>query len=171
MEWCRGTGLPLLLDDEDFTFTLQLERGHADLAVRNFACTFERSQVVLCPHAVKYVPYFFWTRFPLQRTKMWNLVRLLTPTSWLVTLIALSVTVICLKIAYLIGRKMEVPSISTEIVLCPYRYKCKQIHIDFLQIALRFSILDPPASDTFFNKGFSSNFLFLTWAILGGLLK
>ena len=47
-----------------------------------FGCTYGRSKVALCPHAIGYKPYYFYSRYPLERTKLWNLVKLLTPSSW-----------------------------------------------------------------------------------------
>ena len=35
-----------------------------------------------CPPAVEYSPYYFFSRYPLERTKLFNLQNLLTPGSW-----------------------------------------------------------------------------------------
>ena len=56
-----------------------------------FACRYARSKVTLCSSALAYLPYYFYTRYPLEKTRLWNLKNLLTPTSWFAYLITILV--------------------------------------------------------------------------------
>ena len=71
---------------------------NADMAVFGFTCTYGRMEVVLCAPAVSYQPLYFFSRYPLETTKMWNLLNLLTPISWFWTFLAIISVVIILKL-------------------------------------------------------------------------
>ena len=93
----------------------------ADMAVAGFACTYERSKVVLCPPAVQYSPYYFFTRYPLEKTKVWNLLNLLSPTSWIWTFSATMSIVIVLKSFTIVGIHMQCYTSMQNITLVPIR--------------------------------------------------
>ena len=88
----------------------------------NFACTHGRSKVALCSSAVAYLPYYFFSRYPLEKTRLWNLKNLLTPTSWFAYLITISIVTICFKLFSFIGRKLGLNTVTEEIPLVPFRY-------------------------------------------------
>ena len=88
----------------------------------NFACTHGRSKVALCSSAVAYLPYYFFSRYPLEKTRLWNLRNLLTPTSWFAYLITILIVTICFKLFSYIGRKLGLNTVTEEIPLIPFRF-------------------------------------------------
>ena len=101
----------------------------ADLAVEGFACTYGRSKVALCPPAMKYGPMYFFSRYPSEKSKLWNLKNLLTPVSWLTYFITILFVIICLKFSCYIGRKLGLNTITEEIALVPFRYLITYLNI------------------------------------------
>ena len=87
-----------------------------------FACRYARSKVTLCSSALAYLPYYFYTRYPLEKTRLWNLKNLLTPTSWFAYLITISIVTICFKLFSYIGSKLGLNTVTEEIPLVPFRY-------------------------------------------------
>ena len=93
-----------------------------------FACTYGRSKVALCPPAVTYQPFSFFTRYPLEISKLWNLKNLLTPDSWLAYLITIIIVILCLKLCCFVGRKLGLHTVTEEIALVPFRFFLKVIY-------------------------------------------
>ena len=93
----------------------------ADLAVPRFACTYGRSKVALCTHSVNYLPFYFFSRYPLGTTKLWNLKNLLTPASWFAYFITIISVIISLKLSCYVGRKLGLKMVTEEIALVPFR--------------------------------------------------
>ena len=93
----------------------------ADVAVFGYGCTYERSQVAHCPPAIQFIPYYFFTRFPLEETKIWNLVKLLTPISWFWTFVSIISIVVILKLFSLVGIGLGCTSEYQDITLVPFR--------------------------------------------------
>ena len=91
------------------------------MAVTGFVCTYERSKVALCPPALSYLPYYFFSRYPMKKTKLWNLKNLLTPMSWFAYFITIIVVIISLKLSCYIGSKLGLNMVSEEIALVPFR--------------------------------------------------
>ena len=86
-----------------------------------FACTYGRSKVALCPPAVTYLPYYFFTRYPLETTKLWNLINLLTPSSWIWTFSAIISIIIMLKVLTIIGSYLGCETSFQDVPLVPLR--------------------------------------------------
>ena len=86
-----------------------------------FVCTYGRSKVALCPPAVNYRPYYFFSRYPLETTKLWNLKNLLTPMSWFAYYITIISVIISLKFSCYVCRKLGLNLVSEEIALVPFR--------------------------------------------------
>ena len=95
----------------------------ADLAVFGFAVNLGRIKVAHFLPTVNYQPKYWWTRYPQETTKMWNLIYLFTPTSWMWTFLSISSIVITLKIFSMIGTRFGLNLISEEITLLPFRYE------------------------------------------------
>ena len=93
----------------------------ADLAVKGFAVNLGRIKVAHALPAVKYQPRYFFTRYPLETTKMWNLIYLFTPTCWMWTFLSIASIVISLKIFNMIGTRLGLNLLSEEITLYPFR--------------------------------------------------
>ena len=94
----------------------------ADLAVFDFAVSLGRIKVAHFLPAVSYQPLYWWTRYPQETTKMWNLIYLFTPTSWMWTFLSIASIVVTFKIFSMIGTRLGLNLISEEITLYPFRY-------------------------------------------------
>ena len=88
-----------------------------------FACTYGRSKVALCSHAAEYQPLYFFSRYPLEKTKLWNLKNLLTPMSWFAYFITITSVIISLKLSCYVGRKLGLNMVTEEIALVPFRWQ------------------------------------------------
>ena len=86
-----------------------------------FACTYGRSKVALCPPAVTYLPYYFFTRYPLETTKLWNLINLLTPSSWIWTFSAIISIIITMKVLTVVGSYLGSETSFQDVTLVPFR--------------------------------------------------
>ena len=66
---------------------------------------------------------YFFTRYPREITKMWNLIYLFTPGSWMWTLISMVSILISFFISRAVGRKCGLGANSSEeLVLFPFRF-------------------------------------------------
>ena len=99
----------------------KIDSGEADFAVVYFNCN-EPEKRIICLPALHYLPYYFFTRYPLETTKVWNLFKLLTPTSWIWTFSAIVVIVFVLKCFTLIGTSLGCITSVQDVTLVPIRY-------------------------------------------------
>ena len=66
---------------------------------------------------------YFFTRYPLETTKFWNLIYLFTPESWMSTFISIFTIILTLYIARTLAVKLGLSADSTEeIILFPFRF-------------------------------------------------
>ena len=93
--------------------------------MEGFACTYGRSKVALCPHAVSFQPFYWWTRYPQEITKYWNLTNLFHPEAWMWTFLTFILITVTLKFASLLGAKMGINVGSEEVALIPFRLNIK----------------------------------------------
>ena len=93
----------------------------ADLAIFDFAVNNGRIKVAHFLPAVGYQPKYWWIRYPLETTKMWNLIYLFTPTSWMWTFLSIASIVITFKIFSIIGTRLGLNLLTEEITLFPFR--------------------------------------------------
>ena len=93
----------------------------ADLAVFGFGVHPGRIKVAHFLPAVKYQPRYFFTRYPLETTKMWNLIYLFTPDSWMWTFLSIASIVVTFKIFSMIGTRLGLNFLTEEITLFPFR--------------------------------------------------
>ena len=100
-------------------FLIKIEMKKADLAVFGFAVNLGRIKVAHALPSVMYQPFYWWTRYPLETTKMWNLIYLFTPSSWMWTFLSIASIVITLKIFSTVETRLGLNSISEEITLFP----------------------------------------------------
>ena len=89
--------------------------------MRALACTYGRSKVALCPPAVTYEPFYFLSRYPLEKSKLFNLKNLLTPTSWFAYFLTISIIILSLKLSVFVGRNLGLNTDTAEIALVPFR--------------------------------------------------
>ena len=73
------------------------------------------------PCTNSYSPWYWWTRYPLEKSKFWNLTKLLSPESWFWTFLTFILIVVTLKFASVIGTKIELNVGSEEVALIPFR--------------------------------------------------
>ena len=98
----------------------KIEMKKADLAVFGFAFNLGRIKVAHFLPSIGFKQQYFWTRYPAETTKMWNLIYLFTPASWMWTFLSIASIVISLKIASLIGARLRMNYMLEEITLFPF---------------------------------------------------
>ena len=103
-------------------FFMKIEMKNADLAVWGFAVNLGRIKVAHFLPATNYQPTYWWTKYPQETTKMWNLIYLFTPDSWMWTFLSIASIVISLKIFSIIGTRLGLNLLTEEITLFPFRY-------------------------------------------------
>ena len=101
---------------------IQIESDEADWAVYAIACTYDSSKVGLCPHAVSYEPFKWWTRYPQETTKYWNLTNLFHPEAWMWTFLTFILVTVILKFVSVLGSRIGLSVGSDEVALVPFRW-------------------------------------------------
>ena len=101
----------------------QIENNEVDLGVpgREY-CTYMKSKVVFCAPATSYGREYFFTRYPLETSKLFNLKNLLTPGSWFAYFITIIFVIISLKLSCYIGVRLGLNTVTEEIALVPFRF-------------------------------------------------
>ena len=84
-------------------------------------CTYAGIKVVHCTSALVYGPNYFWSRYPLERSRLFNLKNLLTPGSWFAYFITIIFVIISLKLSCYFGVKLGLNTVTEEIALVPFR--------------------------------------------------
>ena len=138
-----------------------------------YACTYGRSKVALCPPAVSYQPFYFFSRYPQETTILWNLKNLLTPRSWFMYFITIICIILFFKLSVYVGRKLGLNTVTEDITLVPFRcldYFVISDLVDFISFSRVSLTENQTTSQSFFKNGFSSNFIQLMWAIFGGFM-
>ena len=102
-------------------FLNKIETKKAELAIFGFGWNLGRIKVAHFLPAVTFQPQYWWTRYPRETTKMWNLIYLFTPTSWIWTFLSIVSIVITLKIFSMIGTRLGLNLLTEEITLFPFR--------------------------------------------------
>ena len=95
------------------------------MAVPMLACTNGRSRVALCPHAVTFEPFYWWTQYPQETTRFWNLTNLFYPEAWMWTFFTFVLITVTLKLASIVGSKIGLNVGSEEVALIPFRLVVK----------------------------------------------
>ena len=85
-------------------------------------CSNDKIQVVHCPPPIMFGPEYFFSRYPLETSRLFNLKNLLTPGSWFVYFITIISVIISLKLSCHIGVKLGLNTITEEIALVPFRF-------------------------------------------------
>ena len=98
----------------------------ADWALPNFGCFYgHQSKEALCHHAVSFEPHYWWTRYPQETTKFWNLTNLFHPEAWMWTFLTFILITVTLKFASVLGSKIGLNVGSEEVALIPFRWQLK----------------------------------------------
>ena len=96
-------------------------------------CTYMINKVAHCPPATGYVPEYFFSRYPLETSKLSNLINLLTPDSWFAYSITIILVIISLKFSCYIGVRLGLNTVTEEIALVPFRFIKAYIREVFIQ--------------------------------------
>ena len=75
-----------------------------------------------CPPSIIYGPEYFFSRYPLEKSKLFNLKNLLTPGSWFAYFITIIFVIISLKLSCYVGVRLGLNTITEEIALVPFRF-------------------------------------------------
>ena len=102
-------------------FLNKIETKKAEPAIFGFGWNLGRIKVAHFLPAVTFQPQYWWTRYPRETTKMWNLIYLFTPTSWIWTFLSIVSILITLKIFSMIGTRLGLNLLTEEITLFPFR--------------------------------------------------
>ena len=76
---------------------------------------------VNCLPSTSYDALYFFSRYPVETTILWNLKNLLTPTSWFAYFITIVIVITSLKISCYIGKRLGLNTVTEEIALVPFR--------------------------------------------------
>ena len=139
----------------------------------SLAFTYGRSKVALCPPAVAYQPYYFYSRYPQKTTMLWNLKNLLTPGSWFMYFLTIICIILCIKLSVYVGKKLGLNTFTEEITLVPFRCLENYVFIDLADFILFFRVTlteNQSRNHLFSNNGFSSSFIQLLWTTFGGFM-
>ena len=101
----------------------QIERDEADIvAPDNYSCYHGRGTVAVCAPGYAYVPEYWFSKYPEQKSVVWNLVYLFTPMSWTFTFLSiLSVSMFFLVSARIGASYFGLQTFREEIILSPFR--------------------------------------------------
>ena len=97
-----------------------MEKDAVDLIFDDFSCHYSY-KLSHCLPASCYSPSYFFSRYPLEITKLWNLKHLLSPTSWFAYFITIVIVIISLKLSCYVGKRLGLSTITEEIALVPFR--------------------------------------------------
>ena len=95
-------------------------------------CTYKTSKVAHCTHATSYAPEYFFSRYPLETSKLFNLKNLLSPGSWFAYFITIIFVIISLKLSCYVGVRLGLKTVTEEIALVPFRFIKHIFHRIFL---------------------------------------
>ena len=65
--------------------------------------------------------YYWWTRYPQETTKYWNLTNLFHPEAWIWTFLTFILVTLTLKFASVLGSRIGLNVGSDEVALIPFR--------------------------------------------------
>ena len=79
-----------------------------------------------CAHSYLFLPWYFYTKYPSETNKIYNIINLFTPTSWMWTFISIGSIFLGLKLATWVGTRLGLQTCTEEIILFPLRlgYVC-----------------------------------------------
>ena len=101
----------------------QIERDEADIVTpSNYGCYHGRGTVATCASGSQYSPNYLFSKFPEKVSRMWNLVKLFDPMSWiLIFLSILSVSLFFFVSAGIGALHFGLQTFREEIILSPLR--------------------------------------------------
>ena len=116
-----------------------------------FGCYQARAEVGICSPGSRYLPNYWFSKFPSKTSSTWNLLKLFDPLTWMLVFASIVSVAVVLYISARIGTSyFGLQAVSQEIVLSPFRI--------------------PILANQQSTFGFSSAMIFLVWCVCGGLL-
>ena len=101
----------------------QLARGEADLAAPFVYCNFLTMRAALCPPSFTYAPFYWWTAYPRETTKLWNLLEMMDPPTYSLTFLSMIAIVAFMKFMTKYGTKLGISYRQQEILFSPIQYE------------------------------------------------
>ena len=98
-----------------------MEKDAVDLSFDALSCSDDYPKLVHCLPAKDYAPSYFFSRYPLEITKLWNLKNLLAPASWIAYFITIVIVITSLKLSCYVSKRLGLSTITEEIALIPFR--------------------------------------------------
>ena len=122
MDWWGWKGLIFAVFSYQVSYVLlpKIQSGEADLAVAGYACTRQRLAVAHC-QVTGFSPNYFWSRYPIETTKFWNMLELMDPPSYFFTWATLTAVVVVMKIMTKYGMRLGLTSATSEIICVPFK--------------------------------------------------
>ena len=101
----------------------QIERDEADIIVPTlYTCHHERSTVAICGPPTQYNPVYWFSKYPQEKSPIWNLLIIFDGFSWLMSFLSiLLVTIFFLFSAKICSLYFGIQTLSKEIILSPFR--------------------------------------------------
>ena len=102
---------------------LKIEGNEAEWAVYNLGCSYHnQTKLTLCSQPTAYLPSYWWTKYPKETSKFWNLLKLLSPEAWMWTFLTFILITVTLRFASCIGNYIGINVGSEEVALIPFRW-------------------------------------------------
>ena len=101
----------------------QIERNEADIAIpTSYGCYHGRSTIAVCGPPIEYIPSYWFSRYPAQKSPIWNLLLIFDKISWFWTFLSIfSVSIFFLLSAKICSSYFGIQTFSEEIILSPFR--------------------------------------------------
>ena len=101
----------------------QIEKDEVDLVLpTTYDCSHERSTVANCGLALQYIPLYWFSKFPAQKSPIWNLLIIFDKISWFWTFLSIIfVSIFFLLSAKICSSYFGIQTFSEEIILSPFR--------------------------------------------------
>ena len=105
----------------------QIERDEADIVTPgDYTCYHGRGTVATCAPGSMYLPYYWWSKYPEERSPAWNLVKLVDPISWVLTFLSIvSVSLFFFVSARIGASYFGLQTFRKELILSPFRSTLK----------------------------------------------
>ena len=95
--------------------------GEAEVAGPYFGHTVQRLSAVHFPPATAYIPQYFFTLYPPEITKLWNMLEMMDPPSYSLTFISMIAIALFMKWMTIYGKRIGLESESTELICVPFQ--------------------------------------------------
>ena len=112
------------VDDISFTeIVCKIVKDEADIVLpTSNSCFYDRTTEAICAPATGYIPVYFFSKYPAEKSPIWNLLIIIDEFSWLLTFLSiLFVSIFFLLSAKICSLYFGVETFSEEIILSPFR--------------------------------------------------